>query len=496
MLLRFAVFWTASATTLAAQVGTDPAFSELLVREQLKSDAALAVLGIVFVALGLLCGLLSLMRRQAKDWSLLTLGALSALYGLRILFLETPTVAFLFELSPALVDHARAAVGYVITIPALLFARQMLGDGWKSSLRWLVRAQSVFAPVAIMSDVLQREPYSVESIQRGLLVAGMATVGGAFLWSNRLPLAGSRAVVAGLSVFAAAALFRNLPGGEGLGRYLEPTALLLLVLSLGYSAALRILGRENRLLAIEQELATARQIQNSILPKDMPQTNRVNVAVRYSPMTEVAGDFYDFVELDSSRLAVLVADVSGHGVPAALVASMVKVGFGLEQTHASDPSKVLTDLNRVLHGQTDSQFVTAGCLYIDTASDKMLMRYAGAAHPPLLRCNRESGVFGRFEENGLMLGPFAQTEFGNVEADIEAGDRFVLVTDGILEAADSTGEFFGEERLKQFTESHAQVSADVFADELLRELGRFTGSDVGANQGDDITLVVVDILGP
>jgi serine phosphatase RsbU (regulator of sigma subunit) len=267
----------------------------------------------------------------------------------------------------------------------------------------------------------------------------------------------------------------------------------LFVLTLGYSVTLRIFAREKRLLAIEQELEIARRIQTAILPKEMPLTQGVDIAVRYSPMTEVAGDFYDFLVLDSSRLGLLVADVSGHGVPAALVASMVKVGFGVQRSHASDPSRVLAGLNQVLYGQLDGQFVTAGYLYIDTERNKL--RYAGAAHPPLLRCNRATGKVEALEENGLMLGPFPEPRYQNVEIEFNAGERIVLVTDGILEAADASGEFFGEERLREFVAGHSRLGAESFADELLQEVTRWSASDAGAEQSDDITLAVVDIGG-
>ena len=89
------------------------------------------------------------------------------------------------------------------------------------------------------------------------------------------------------------------------------------------------------------------------------------MTARYEPMKEVAGDFYDFIAFDERRLTVLVADVSGHGVPAALIASMLKVAFGAQKEYATDPAEVLSRMNAALHGILDRQFVTAACAHID-----------------------------------------------------------------------------------------------------------------------------------
>jgi sigma-B regulation protein RsbU (phosphoserine phosphatase) len=105
----------------------------------------------------------------------------------------------------------------------------------------------------------------------------------------------------------------------------EPLGLLALLVSLGRVLAGRALQNEERLVELDKELEIARRIQTSILPQQMPGGPHWDIAARYLPMTAVAGDFYDFLVVDEDRLGILVADVSGHGVPAALIASMVKV---------------------------------------------------------------------------------------------------------------------------------------------------------------------------
>src|SRR5215467_189628 len=103
-----------------------------------------------------------------------------------------------------------------------------------------------------------------------------------------------------------------------------------------------------QLLMIQKELETAWQIQLSILPSEIPKIEGLDIAARYVPMTSVAGDFYDFIVVDEKHIGILVADVSGHGMPAALVASMLKIALSAQEAHAADPAQVLLGLNRAL----------------------------------------------------------------------------------------------------------------------------------------------------
>jgi phosphoserine phosphatase RsbU/P len=104
---------------------------------------------------------------------------------------------------------------------------------------------------------------------------------------------------------------------------------------------------DRRLRELKHELETARQIQASVLPRQTPVIEGVAIAARLVPMTEVAGDFYDFLELGTGRLGILVADVSGHGVPAALIASMVKVALVAQAGHGDDPARALNGMNQI-----------------------------------------------------------------------------------------------------------------------------------------------------
>ena len=244
-----------------------------------------------------------------------------------------------------------------------------------------------------------------------------------------------------------------------------------------------------QLLAINNELELARQTQLSILPKDTPRLPGLEIAARYMPMSAVAGDFYDFVMVDEKHVGILIADVSGHGLSAALVASMLKSALPAQLPHASDPARVLSGLNQALFGKFEAHYVTAAYVFVDMANNTV--SYAGAAHPPLLWWHANTQHASECLENGLMLGPFRDSTYSAMTFALEKGDEIILVTDGILEARDSSGDQFGMDRLRTTIESNHALSANAFADALLAGLSTWSETTIGPGQTDDITLIVL-----
>src|SRR5215471_20026428 len=137
-----------------------------------------------------------------------------------------------------------------------------------------------------------------------------------------------------------------------------------------------------QLQTLNSELDMARQVQSSILPREIPDVPGLEIVARYLPMHSVAGDFYDFIVVDEKHVGILIADVFGHGLPSALIASMLQSAFAAQSAHASDPVRVLSELNRALFGKFRSHFVTAAYVFLDL--EKSIVNYAGAGHPPLL----------------------------------------------------------------------------------------------------------------
>ncbi len=209
-------------------------------------------------------------------------------------------------------------------------------------------------------------------------------------------------------------------------------------------------------------------------------------------MAEVAGDFYDFLPEDGKSVGILVADVSGHGVPAALIASMVKIAFSAQEERAKHASHVISDINRILCGKMKSQFVTAGYIYI--ASHENNLTYSTAGHPPLLIWRKAQRKVQEIRLNGMLMGFAPDAKYVDTKIEIERGDRVVLYTDGIVEAANADGEFFGKERLVDLMETRSDLGVEAFADHLLFRLASWKGQKLeGAAFEDDLTFVIADI---
>src|SRR4051812_38953230 len=244
-----------------------------------------------------------------------------------------------------------------------------------------------------------------------------------------------------------------------------------------------------QLLAIRSELETARQIQLSILPGEIPKTADLDVAARYLPMTSVAGDFYDFLPVDEKRIGVLIADVSGHGMPAALIASMLKIAFAAQACHACDPARVLSGLNQTLCGKFEGHYVTAAYAFIDT--ERRTLNYAGAGHPPLLLKDHFSGKTHTLLENGFFLGFFPEATYSAVEVPFDKGDWVLLYTDGLPEPMNAAAEQFGDRQLSVFLAEHAPGTAACVADALLARLSEWSGHSAEGDREDDVTIVAV-----
>lgn len=245
---------------------------------------------------------------------------------------------------------------------------------------------------------------------------------------------------------------------------------------------------------LNTELEMARQIQLSILPHELPKLPGLDIATRFLPMATVGGDFYDFIRIDDKHLGILIADVSGHGLSSALIASMLQVALAGQAAHASQPADVLAGLNKAVSGKFSMNFVTAAYVYVDLENN--LMRYAGAGHPPVMQYRSRTGKADQFMENGMVLGIMDDSAYEALEIPLEPGDRQVLYTDGILEAHNPAEEMYGAERFMRFLENNRKLDAGQFADGLLGEITRWTGQYGEQGQQDDLTLVLFDFKPP
>jgi sigma-B regulation protein RsbU (phosphoserine phosphatase) len=287
----------------------------------------------------------------------------------------------------------------------------------------------------------------------------------------------------GLSVFVALAPWDNFGGAALLGFDIEPYGFAVLLGCLGYVAARRTLERDQQLGEIQKELEVARSIQLSILPGAFPESADFRVAARYVPMTAVAGDLYDFLMTDAGRAGLLIADVSGHGVPAALIASMVKMAATSQRDEAAHPARLLAGMNSALCGNTQGQFVTAAYVHLD--AQRRELRYAAAGHPAMLLL-REGRVI-EIAENGLLLAATDDALYTEKSMTLERGDRLLLYTDGLLEAKDGAGRMFGEESLASALRNTAALAPVDAVERIIAEVQRWS-----ASQEDDLTALICD----
>lgn len=430
------------------------------------------------IAIGGVCSLF-LVRLRSRDRLLLWVGIVSILYAAR-LFVQNELVREAFNARGTEYVPFALSLTYAINIPFALFALELLGRGWKASIAIWVWMCGAFAVIAIPIPLLAHEPQQWLRVANGVLV-----IGGTLLLLVHVFMARhvgnslAASLLWPLVAFGACVLLEN-EGFRIRGLSIEPIGVLVLLIGLGSVAVRRALATQRKLIDVEQELSTARQIQFSILPRSAPNFEGVRLAMRYEPMTAVAGDFFDF-QVSGHFLTILVADVSGHGVPAALVSCMLRGCFAAQKINGCNPAAILSGIGLMLRDSIGGQYVTAACAAIDRKS--RMITYAGAGHPPSILV-RTDGDAVYLDQNGLFLGPFPNATYENMSVPFWSGDRLILYTDGITEARGSDGAEFGLEKLRDFLIRSNGAEPKLVLDRLFAQIT--TG-----NPEDDLTAVLV-----
>jgi serine phosphatase RsbU (regulator of sigma subunit) len=267
------------------------------------------------------------------------------------------------------------------------------------------------------------------------------------------------------------------------------TALTLLE-SLAFEASkslesVRLMQEEQEKKRFEREFATAREVQLALLPTSFVQPPHFEVAAYSIPCRYVGGDFYDLFTLEDGRSVLILGDVSGKGISAALLASMAQgVIHALFHSGLSLPD-VLTRLNRLLVRKSDVQrFLTLFCALI--APDGMV-DFINAGHNPAILV-RESGGTELLSSGSMLLGAFDFAEYHAHETKLEPGDVLVIFSDGVTEAANAANQLFGDQRLEQLVQQSASLGAQDIKGRIEQDVVTFTR---GFPQSDDITLIAL-----
>jgi two-component system sensor histidine kinase ChiS len=258
-----------------------------------------------------------------------------------------------------------------------------------------------------------------------------------------------------------------------------------------YIALKKAAEEQKRFLILKQELEIAKSIQLTILPEKLPSIEKLTINAKYEPMMEIGGDFYDFIVLDEKRIGVLIADVTGHGVSAALIASMIKVALHMSYKFADNPAMMLTNLNSSLHDHIYGRFITA--LYIFINTEEMTLTFSNAAHWPFYIHNRESNKITEHTVRGRLIGLNSDGNFQNSTVRLNNHDRIIIFTDGIIEERNFEGNSLGETNLVEIIKAAATKKPARLLDDIFLKLYDWSSSANKESLEDDATLIVIDV---
>ncbi|MBP7738808.1 MAG: SpoIIE family protein phosphatase [Spirochaetes bacterium] len=240
---------------------------------------------------------------------------------------------------------------------------------------------------------------------------------------------------------------------------------------------------------IQKQLDMASVIQRSILPGKIDDWNELKFAVRYLAMEKIGGDFYDVHLLREDKIGVMIADVSGHGIPAALVTTMAKMSFGNAGAKYDSPKKIFQEMNQNILDHVKTQdYMTCFMLAVD---DDYNVVYSNASHQKAILL-RHDGEIELLDTNGLFIGAIeeARESYDEKKTKLEYGDRIILYTDGIPEAINEERVEYSNKRLEDAIRMHRHLPAEDFAEAIIGDVRRYMGS---AQLVDDITFLVLEL---
>jgi serine phosphatase RsbU (regulator of sigma subunit) len=252
----------------------------------------------------------------------------------------------------------------------------------------------------------------------------------------------------------------------------------------------RLHEQETLRLRLEEELAVARRIQLTLLPSRLPVVAGWSFAATYQAARQVGGDFYDFLDhaLDERRIGLVIADVTGKGVPAALMMAYSRAVLRAESLAGGSPIEILANSNRLIMQERRSRpFLSAFYGELDLDSGRLL--YANAGHDAPLLVEARGRAWRELDAHGVILGAFGDLRLEAHDVALGPGDTLILFTDGVTEARDSRSKLFGDERLARAALAGA-AAADGAGSVLQSIVGAVDAFTQGAERADDLTILV------
>jgi len=237
----------------------------------------------------------------------------------------------------------------------------------------------------------------------------------------------------------------------------------------------------------EREIAEAKAIQEKLLPREIPQMPGYEIATAWQSARLVGGDYFDILPLDDQTLGICIADVAGKGMPAALLMSNLQAAVRGLSSLSIAPDLLCSRLNSIVYRNTESdRFITFFYAHLDGSTRRLAYVNAGHNAPFVVRSD---GSHERLRDGGAVLGVFASRNYEMGSAQLSAGDRVILFTDGVTEACNPAGEEFGEARLLRLLEDHRTLSANELQGKIIAVVAEFSGG----RWQDDATLLVLAV---
>jgi len=260
------------------------------------------------------------------------------------------------------------------------------------------------------------------------------------------------------------------------------------------SVALKKLERANQKLEeintnLNKELELAAMMQKSLIPTKSHDSEYLKFTFHFEPMGHVGGDYYDVIDLEGGKKGLILADVSGHGVSSALIAAMLKISFMNYAPYLHSPSNVLTRLNADYCSLIQTgDYVTAFYAIFDP--EKGVVSYSGAGHPYPLLLHKKSNMVEQLHSEGFFLGMFEGSKYHDRKTEFISGDRFLVYTDGIVEAySEDRNEQYGNQRLLVSFKHFHDGSGEELLDMIIKDVKKFMHK---SKFYDDLAMVVVD----
>ncbi len=248
----------------------------------------------------------------------------------------------------------------------------------------------------------------------------------------------------------------------------------------------RLYGEEQSLKKIEEELNFATEIQTNLLPSSNPQLDGFNIAGKSIPAKEVGGDYYDFITIDENNSVICLGDISGKGMPAAMLMANLQATLRGQALFTSSAGECLTRANKLLYRSTDLQ-MHATLFYGILDSSKDIFHFSNAGHNPPFLIDSDKKVT-RLTKGGTVLGFMEDYQFEEDLIKLNTGDTVIIYSDGITEALNKQNEEFGEDRLLTILTENMKSTADTLIEKVFNAIKTFV-NDVP--QSDDITIVVI-----